>query len=72
MSDTENKDDFREFEYGIPTTSLTGDSGEVQYTTSAGVTYTGFKYFKIKAVLLSTSPSIVPRIKDFRAIALQI
>jgi hypothetical protein len=72
VSDSENKDDFREFEYGIPTTSLTGDSGEVQYTTSAGVTYTGFKYFKIKAVLLSTSPSIVPRIKDFRAIALQI
>jgi hypothetical protein len=72
VSDSENRDDFREFEYGIPTTSLTGAGGEVQYTTSAGVTYTGFKYFKIKAVLLSTSPSIVPRIKDFRAIALQI
>jgi hypothetical protein len=72
VSDSENRDDFREFEYGIPTASLTGAGGEVQYTTSAGVTYTGFKYFKIKAVLLSTSPSIVPRIKDFRAIALQI
>ena len=72
ISDSENRNDFREFEYGIPTTSLTGDNGEVQYTASSGVTYTGYKYFKIKAVLLSTSPSRVPRMKDFRAIALQI
>ena len=72
VSDSENRDDFREFEYGIPTASLTGAGGQVQYTTSAGVTYTGFKYFKIKAVLLSTSSSIVPRVTDFRAIALQI
>jgi hypothetical protein len=56
----------------VPTTSLTGPSDEVQYTASSGVTYTGFKYFKIKAVLLSTSSSIVPRVTDFRAIALQI
>ena len=72
VSDSENRDDLREFEYGIPTASLTGAGGEVQYTTSAGVTFTGFKYFKIKAVLLSTSSSIIPRVKDFRAIALQI
>ena len=72
VSDSEDRDDYREFEYGVPTTSLTGPSDEVQYTASSGVTYTGFKYFKIKAVLLSTSSSIVPRVTDFRAIALQI
>jgi hypothetical protein len=41
-------------------------------TLGSGVTYTGFKHFKIKVVLLSSTPSRVPRIKDFRAIALQI
>ena len=71
VSDSENTEDFKEFEYNIPTSYLTGDSGEVQYTDN-GITYTGFKRFKIKIVLLSTSPSRVPRIKDFRAIALQI
>ena len=72
VSDSENTKDFKEFEYNIPTANLTGSSGEVQYIDSSGVTYTGFKHFKIKVVLLSTTPSRVPRIKDFRAIALQI
>ena len=71
VSDSENTEDFREYEFGIPTSSLTGSGGEVQYTDS-GVTYTGFKFFKIKVVLLSSTPSRVPRMKDFRAIALQI
>ena len=71
VSDYENTQDFKEFEYNIPTAYLTGDSGEVQYTDN-GVLFTGFKHFKIKVVLLSTTPSRVPRIKDFRAIALQI
>jgi len=71
VSDSENTNDFKEYEYQIPTASLTGASGEVQYDAS-GVTYTGFKRFKIKIVLLSSTPSRVPRVKDFRAIALQI
>jgi len=56
----------------LPTANLTGDNGEVQYTTADGVTFTGFKRFKIKVVLLSTSTSRVPRMRDFRAVALQI
>jgi hypothetical protein len=71
VSDSENTQDFNEYEYSIPTSYLTGASGEVQYTDD-GVTYTGFKHFKIKVVLLSSTPSRVPRLKDFRAIALQI
>ena len=71
ISDSENLDDFKEYEYSIPTASLTGASDEVQYTSGA-VTYTGFKLFKIKVVLLSTSTTRVPRIKDFRAIAIQV
>ena len=71
VSDSENLNDFKEYEYAIPTASLTGASDEVQYT-SGVVTYTGFKTFKIKIVLLSTSTTRVPRIKDFRAIAIQV
>ena len=71
VSDTEDETDFEEYEFNIPTANLTGGSGEFQYT-SGSVTYTGFKHFKLKVVLLSTSPSRVPRLKDFRAIALQI
>jgi len=72
FSDSENQEDFEEYEYTLPTANLTGDNGEVQYTTADGVTFTGFKRFKIKVVLLSTSTSRVPRIRDFRAVALQI
>ncbi len=72
VSDSENTEDFNEYEYTIPTAYLTGPSSEVQYTDSNGVTYTGFKRFKIKVVLLSTTPSRVPRIKDYRVVALQI
>jgi len=71
-SDSENQEDFEEFEFTVPTASLTGDAGELQYTTAEGVTFTGFKRFKIKVVLLSTSTSRVPRIRDLRAVALQI
>ena len=72
VSDTEDQNDLNEYEYKIPDAQLTGGSGEVEYVNSAGVTYTGFKQFAIKIVLLSTSPSRVPRMRDFRAIALQI
>ena len=71
-SDNENQEDFEEFEFGIPTANLTGNAGELEYTTSDGVTFSGFKRFKIKVVLLSSSTSRVPRIRDLRAIALQI
>jgi len=64
--------DFKEFEYKIPAASLTGLNGEVQYTAADGNTYTGYKYFAIKIVLLSNNTSLVPRVKDYRAIALQI
>lgn len=64
--------DFKEFEYKIPAASLTGPNGEVQYTAADGNTYTGYKYFAVKIVLLSNNTSLVPRVKDYRAIALQI
>lgn len=72
FSDSENTEDFREFEWKIPDANLTGPNGEVQYSNSNGVTFTGFKYFAIKIVLLSANSAVVPRAKELRAIALQI
>ena len=66
-----NQNDFREFEFTVPSAKLTGSGGEVQYDAN-GVTYTGFKRFAIKIVLLTSNPTNPPRLKDFRAIALQI
>lgn len=71
-SDRENKQDFREAEYRLPASVLTGAGGEVQYENSQGVTFTGYKYFAIKIVMLSPSTSLIPRGKDLRGIALQI
>lgn len=71
-SDTEKKDDFKEYEYNIPSAKLTGPNGEVQYINSVGVTFTGFKYFILKIVLLSPNTSLVPRLRDMRTIALQL
>lgn len=67
-----NLNDFKEFEYTIDSSFLTGPNGEVQYVNSGGVTFTGFKYFVFKVVMLGTNTSLVPRLKDFRAIALQL
>jgi hypothetical protein len=43
--------------------------GNVNYTTS-GATYTTFKTFAIKIVMTSTNTTKVPRISDYRAIAM--
>ena len=71
-SDSERKRDFKEFVYTIPSSKLTGPGGEVQYTNSQSITFTGYKYFAIKIVLSSTQSSNPPRVKDMRAIALQL
>lgn len=71
-SSTDNKQDFYEAYYSLPTASMTGGSGEVQYVNSNGVTYTGYKYFAIKIVMIGTNKATPPRARNLRAIALQI
>lgn len=73
-SDYENRDDLQEYEYRIPAANLTGtaqDTNTVVEYVYDGVTYSGYKYFAIKIVLLSSTFSNVPRVSDLRAIALQ-
>jgi hypothetical protein len=73
-----NREDFKEIKYVIPESYLTGPAtdnspgGEVQYTNSQGVTFTGYKYFAIKIGLAGTNSAVVPRVLDLRAIALSI
>ena len=78
-SSLSNRLDFKEYVYGFATSQMTGPLAQVQYT-SNGTTYTGYKYFAIKIVLISNTDgttgivntAVVPRVADLRCIALQI
>lgn len=67
-----DKQDFREYTFSIPTSMMTGTLGQVRYTNSQGIVFTGFKSFQIKIGLLGTNSAIVPRVADLRTLALQI
>lgn len=71
-STSQNFDDQKEFKYIIPSSQMTGDNGEVQYTNGAGATFTGYLTFAVKVVMTASVSSDVPRIGDLRVIALQI
>jgi hypothetical protein len=63
---------YKEYKYLLPTASMTGSYGQVQYTNNSGTKFTGYKYFAVKIVLTAENPAIVPRVADLRCIALQI
>jgi len=67
-----NKGDYKEFTFNIPTSMMTGPLGQVQYTSSTGTVFTGYKQYAIKVGILGSDSSIVPRVGDLRAIALQL
>lgn len=74
--------DIREFEFGIPVSSVpasgnchavlnSGNNEIIAYRDTAGAIYHTYKTFAIKIVLTSTGTNIVPFVDDLRAIALQ-
>jgi hypothetical protein len=83
-----NKNDFKEFNYGIPTRYLTGNNylqsgsslGVFQYRNTNNTQFTGYRSYQIKIGLLggpenTTDPinsAVIPRVADLRVIALQI
>lgn len=76
--DTEN---FLEFEYGFPSSNASSlgayknsaNNNVVRYNNSSAAYFDTFKTFSLKIVLRSSTGShVIPRIKDLRAIALQI
>ena len=71
-SSISDREEFKEYEFGFPTSYLTGTQGQVQYTNSQGIVMTGYKYFAVKVGLLSPNSALVPRVADLRTIALQI
>ena len=77
-SSSEDTEDFIELAYQIDSYSNTYKSGAnttngiIEYRNTLGARYTGFKYFAIKIVLTHTTSTRPPRIRDFRAIALQM
>lgn len=71
-SSLSNQKDFTEIRYSFPESQKTGVNGEVQYKNSAGITFTGFKYYALKIGLLADNSAVVPRVGDLRSIAIQI
>lgn len=67
-SSTSNTSDFREYVYSIPEADKDG-FGEVAYTSSSG-NFTGYKKFAVKIELISNNTYRVPRVSDYRGIAL--
>lgn len=67
FSSKSNLNDFREFEYGIPVANK--DNGVVTYTNDNGI-FDGFRKFAIKIELLADNIGNVPRLLDYRGIAL--
>lgn len=49
-----------------------GNDGIVEYKSSSGSRYIGFKEFAVKILLLSSNPVVVPKLNDVRVLALQI
>lgn len=67
--DSAAKSGFVEYEYTIPTANK--NAGVLEYTVG-GATFSGYKTFAVKVVPLSTNSSVVPKVRELRAIALQV
>jgi hypothetical protein len=67
FSSSSNLNDFKEFVYAIPESAK--NFGVVTYTNSTG-SYEGYRRFAIKIELLSENGFNVPRITDYRGVAL--
>lgn len=72
FSSTTNVADFKEFVYDVSSVAGTGygkENGVVYYTNSTGKYY-GFKNFQIKIVMKSSTIGSVPKLLDYRGVAL--
>jgi hypothetical protein len=80
VSSKANAYDFIEYVYNVPNTAPidktaylnTDNNNIIRYTNEAGQIFDTYKAFAIKIVLLSSDSSIVPRIQDYRAIAVSV
>ena len=63
------KSGYVEYQYTIPAANK--NAGVLEYTVGSA-TYSGYKSFAVKVIPLSTNSSVVPRVRELRAIALQV
>jgi hypothetical protein len=61
---------FVEYDYTIPA-GPNKPAGVLEYTVGSA-TFTGYKTFAVKVIPLSTNSSVIPKIRELRAIALQV
>jgi hypothetical protein len=77
-SSSEDKNNFLELVYKVPAytniarSGANTSTGVLEYRNSARARYVGFKYFAVKIVLVNSTSTNPPRVKDLRAIALQV
>lgn len=72
-SSQSNKNDFVEYTYGFPASSMTGSIGQVQYINTANTaTFSGYKTYAVKIGLISDNSAIIPRVADLRVLNIQI
>ena len=77
ISSKANPQDFIEYIYNVPnrlpvdqTAYLNANNSNIiRYTNDAGQVFDTYKTFAVKIVLLSSDSSIVPRLQDYRALA---
>jgi len=67
--DSTARSGFVEYAYTIPDANK--NAGVLEYTVGSA-TFTGYKTFAVKVVPLSTNSSVVPKVRELRAIALQV
>ena len=63
-----NPGDYRELTFSPGTNGTSNNS--ISYVTEGDSTFTTFKTFAVKIVMTGTDPTDVPKIRDFRAIAI--
>lgn len=68
--DSNSRSGYVEYEYTIPDANKNG-SDVFEYTVGSA-TFTGYKSFAVKVIPLSTNSSVVPLVRELRAIALQV
>lgn len=73
FTSTTNQNDFREYVYEITNTDGAnyGKSGGVVYYTNTTGKYTGYKNFQIKLAMTASKIGLVPRMLDYRGVALE-
>jgi hypothetical protein len=77
VSSKANSLDFIEYVYSLPTTAPVDqtaylnqtNSGIIRYSNDSGQVFDTYKAFAVKIVLISSDSAMVPRLQDYRAIA---